>query len=196
MPEQISVGPFKVGFLPISHSIPESSALVIDTPCGRIIHSGDFKLDETPGVGDPFNREDWSSLGLVKALICDSTNVFNRLSGRSEETVKSPIKKLIRNSQGLVVATTFASNIARVRTLAEAGISEGRSVVVLGRAMHKMISAGQETGVLKDFPSTISAEEALDVPRQNLLLIVTGSQGERRAARDHSSNGKFKGSFK
>lgn len=193
MPEQIAVGAFKVGFLPISHSIPESSALVIDTPCGRIIHSGDFKLDETPGVGDPFNREDWSSLGLVKALICDSTNVFNRLSGRSEETVKSPIKKLIRNSQGLVVATTFASNIARVRTLAEAGISEGRSVVVLGRAMHKMISAGQETGVLKDFPSTISAEEALDVPRQNLLLIVTGSQGERRAASAQLSNGKFKG---
>ena len=119
--------------------------------------------------------------------------MFNRLGGRSEENVKSPIKKLIRNSQGLVVATTFASNIARVRTLAEAGISEGRSVVVLGRAMHKMISAGQETGVLKDFPSTISAEEALDVPRQNLLLIVTGSQGERRAASAQLSNGKFKG---
>lgn len=193
MPEQISVGPFKVGFLPISHSIPESSALVIDTPCGRVIHSGDFKLDETPGVGDPFNRKIWSSLGPVKALICDSTNVFNRLAGRSEETVKTPIQKLIRNSQGLVVATTFASNIARVRTLAEAGISEGRSVVVLGRAMHKMISSGQETGVLKDFPNTISAEEASDVPRRNLLLIVTGSQGERRAASAQLSNGKFKG---
>ena len=193
MPEQISVGAFKVGFLPISHSIPESSALVIDTPCGRVIHSGDFKLDETPGVGDPFNRKIWSSLGPVKALICDSTNVFNRLAGRSEETVKTPIQKLIRNSQGLVVATTFASNITRVRTLAEAGISEGRSVVVLGRAMHKMISAGQETGVLKDFPNTISAEEALDVPRGNLLLIVTGSQGERRAASAQLSNGKFKG---
>lgn len=193
MPAQIKAGPFKVGFQPISHSIPESSALIIDTPEGRVVHSGDFKIDETPGIGEPFDRSLWGDLGPVRALVCDSTNVFSRHEGRSEALVGPVIEKEIARAEGLVVATTFASNIARVKTLAQAGVAAGRSVVLLGRAMNRMVQAGRETGVVKNFPATVSPEEARDIPRGNLLILATGSQGERRAATAQLSRGKFQG---
>lgn len=194
-PEQVSAGPFRVSFLPVSHSIPESAALVIDTPKGRIVHTGDFKLDENPVVGEPFDPEQWSEVAKsgVKALVCDSTNVFSGHAGRSESEVGPEITKLVANAEGMVVATTFASNVARVKTLAEAGQRAGRSVVLLGRAMRRMIEAATETGILTDFPKVVSAEEAVDMPRQNLMLIVTGSQGERRAASAQLARGKYRG---
>ncbi|CAD0183502.1 Ribonuclease J 1 [Ruegeria sp. THAF57] len=194
-PEQVSVGPFTVAFLPVSHSIPESAALVIDTPEGRIVHSGDFKLDANPVVGEPFDPDLWAEVAKpgVKALVCDSTNVFSPHGGRSESEVGPEITKLVENASSMVVATTFASNVARVKTLAEAGQKAGRSVVLLGRAMRRMIEAATETGILSDFPKVISAEEAVDVPRQNLMLIVTGSQGERRAASAQLARGKYRG---
>ncbi|WP_171115056.1 ribonuclease J [Ruegeria sp. HKCCA5463] len=194
-PEQVSVGPFTVGFLPVSHSIPESAALVIDTPAGRVVHSGDFKLDAAPVVGEAFDPDLWAEVAKpgIKALVCDSTNVFSTHPGRSESEVGPEIVKLVEGAEGMVVATTFASNVARVKTLAEAGARAGRSVVLLGRAMRRMIEAATETGILADFPKVISAEEALDLPRQNLMLIVTGSQGERRAASAQLARGKYRG---
>ncbi len=194
-PEQVSAGPFTVGFLPVSHSIPESAALVIDTPAGRIVHSGDFKLDANPVVGEAFDPDLWTEVAKsgVKALVCDSTNVFSAHPGRSESEVGPEITKLVESAEGMVVATTFASNVARVKTLAEAGQRAGRSVVLLGRAMRRMIEAATETGILSDFPKVISAEEAVDLPRQNLMLIVTGSQGERRAASAQLARGKYRG---
>lgn len=194
-PEQISVGPFKVGFLPVSHSIPESAALVIDTPEGRIVHTGDFKLDENPIVGEPFDPNLWAEVAKsgVKALVCDSTNVFSPHAGRSESEVGPEITRLVEEASGMVVATTFASNVARVKTLAEAGERAGRSVVLLGRAMRRMIEAATETGILTSFPRVVSAEEAVEMPRQNLMLIVTGSQGERRAASAQLARGKYRG---
>jgi ribonuclease J len=194
-PEQVTAGPFTVGFLPVSHSIPESAALVIDTPEGRIVHSGDFKLDTNPVVGEPFDPDLWADVAKsgVKALVCDSTNVFSSHPGRSESEVGPEITKLVESAEGMVVATTFASNVARVKTLAEAGQRAGRSVVLLGRAMRRMIEAATETGILSDFPKVISAEEAIELPRQNLMLIVTGSQGERRAASAQLARGKYRG---
>ncbi len=194
-PHQQGAGPFQVGFLPISHSIPESSALVIDTPEGRLIHSGDFKIDLTPGVGEAFDPELWAEVCKdgIKALVCDSTNVFSPLPGRSEATLGSEIEKLISGASGMVVATTFASNVARVKTLAVAGDKAGRSIVLLGRAMKRMVEAALETGVMKDFPNTVSPEEARGIPRENLLLLVTGSQGERRAASAQLARGKYQG---
>ncbi len=194
-PETVKAGAFEVGFVPVSHSIPESSALVIDTPQGRIVHTGDFKLDETPGVGEPFDPKLWAEIGKsgVRALVCDSTNVFSPHPGRSEKTVGPAIEELIAGASGMVVATTFASNIARVKTLAEAGKRAGRSVVLLGRAMRRMITAGIETGILVDFPKTIAPEDAPDIPRENLLVLATGSQGERRAATAQLSRGKYMG---
>ncbi len=194
-PEQIQVGPFTVGFLPVSHSIPESAALVIDTPAGRIVHTGDFKLDANPVVGEAFDPDLWAEVAKpgVKALVCDSTNVFSSHPGRSESEVGPEITRLVEEADGMVVATTFASNVARVKTLAEAGQRAGRSVVLLGRAMRRMIEAATETGILSDFPRVVSAEEAVDMPRQNLMLIVTGSQGERRAASAQLARGKYRG---
>jgi ribonuclease J len=192
----IEAGPFRVQFQPVSHSIPESAALVIDTPAGRIVHSGDFKLDENPLVGEPWDPAAFAAIAAeapVRALMCDSTNVFSTHAGRSESTLGVPITELVRKSRGMVVATTFASNVARVRTLAEAGIAAERSVCLLGRAMQKMVKAALETGVLKEFPPILTAEEAVDVPRRNLMLIVTGSQGERRAASAQLSRGKYLG---
>ncbi len=194
-PETVEAGPFKVGFVPISHSIPESSGLVIDTPKGRLVHSGDFKMDTDPIVGEPWDEALWQSIAEpgVQALVCDSTNVFNTHAGRSESGLGAEIEKLISSAKGMVVATTFASNVARVKTLAEAGQKAGRSVCLLGRAMRRMIDAAEETGVLTGFPRTISPEEARDIPRDNVMLIVTGSQGERRAASAQLAQGKYNG---
>ena len=194
-PETVNSGPFTVGFAPISHSIPESSALVIDTPKGRIVHTGDFKIDTNPGVGEPFDHAMFEEIGKdgVLALMCDSTNVFSAHEGRSESTVGPEIEKLVASAKGMVAATTFASNVARVLTLAEAGTRAGRSVCLMGRAMRRMIEAAVETGVLKDFPTVISPEDAKSLPREHLMLIVTGSQGERRAASAQLANGKYQG---
>ncbi|MEM7753741.1 MAG: ribonuclease J [Pseudomonadota bacterium] len=194
-PEQIDAGPFKVGFAPISHSIPESSALIIDTPAGRLVHTGDFKVDETPLVGEAFDEGFWRGIGKdgVHALVCDSTNVMSPLPGRSEASVGPEIVKLVQGAPGMVVATTFASNVARVKTLADAAVEAGRSVCLLGRAMRRMVEASVLTGVVTDFPTTVSPEQAEDIPRENLMLLVTGSQGERRAASAALSRGKYMG---
>ena len=195
-PEVITAGPFEVQFVPVSHSIPESAALVIDTPAGRIVHSGDFKLDRNPIVGEAWDDAAFEAIAAerpVKALMCDSTNVFSPLPGRSESTLGVPLSELIARSSGMVVATTFASNVARLKTLAEAGRSAGRTICLLGRAMKKMVSAGEESGVLQGFPRHIGPEDAQEVPRKNLMLIVTGSQGERRAASAQLARGKYLG---
>ncbi|MEM9551151.1 MAG: ribonuclease J [Pseudomonadota bacterium] len=194
-PEVIEAGPFTVGFLPVSHSIPESGSLILDTPAGRLIHTGDFKLDAAPVVGEPFDPELWAEVSKpgVRALICDSTNVFSTHAGRSESELGPNIEKLVAEADGMVVATTFASNVARLKTLAEAGRAAGRSIVLMGRAMRRMIEVAVETGVLGDFPSVVSAEDARDIPRANLMLLVTGSQGERRAASAQLARGKYQG---
>ncbi len=194
-PETVQAGPFSVGFLPISHSIPESSALVIDTPQGRLIHTGDFKLDKNPVLGEAWDPELWGevSKGGVKALICDSTNIFSPDAGKSESLVGPEIEKLVKTAPQMLVATTFASNVARVKTLAEAGARAGRSICLLGRAMRRMVEAAVETGVLDSFPPVIGPEDAVQIPRDNVMLLVTGSQGERRAASAQLARGKFHG---
>lgn len=196
-PEVTRTGPFTVQFVPVSHSIPESAALIIDTPAGRIVHTGDFKLDGTPVVGDPFDPILWHDIAGegrgIKVLACDSTNIFTPHPGRSEAVLANPILEWVMAQKNLVVATTFASNIARLKTLAEAAIASGRKVCLLGRAMRRMVSVGLETGVLTDFPDTISPDEAAGLPRNQVMLIVTGSQGERRAASAQLSRGRYLG---
>ena len=194
-PEALELGPFRVQFFPVAHSLPEASGVVIDTPAGRVVHSGDFKADRTPGVGEPHDPELLAQVGRsgVKALLCDSTNVMNKHAGRSEATLTDPIAQLMRDARGMVVATTFASNVARLKTLAVAAHEAGRSVCLMGRAMLRMTQVATEAGILKDFPPTISPDAAKDVPRENLLLIVTGSQGERRAASAQLARGTYMG---
>lgn len=196
-PDVTEAGPFRVQYVPISHSIPESSALIIDTPAGRILHTGDFKLDVSPVVGEAFDPMLWQEIGAegdgVKVLACDSTNIFSTHPGRSESLLATPILEWVMAQRGMVVATTFASNVARLKTLAEAARVSGRKVCLLGRAMRRMVAVGLETGVLTDFPETISADDAARLPRHEVLLIVTGSQGERRAASAQLSRGRYLG---
>ena len=194
-PSQIEIGAFQVAFIPISHSIPESSGLLISTPAGRIIHTGDFKMDETPMVGEAFDPALWEEVSKdgVKALVCDSTNVFSEHAGRSEASLGKNIEALVASAPEMVVATTFASNVARVKTLAEAGVRAGRSICLMGRAMRTMVEASIETGVLKDFPTVVTPEDAKSIPRVHLMLLATGSQGERRAATAQLAHGKFQG---
>ena len=194
-PSTVEAGPFRVGFAPISHSIPESSALVIDTPLGRIVHSGDFKIDREPVVGDVFDEAALGALAEpgVAALMCDSTNVLSPHAGRSESSIASSIESLIACCGGMFVATTFASNVARVKTLADAGARAGRSICLLGRAMTQMVEAARASGVLTEFPATISPDEAAGLAGEAVMLIVTGSQGEPRAASAQLSRGPFRG---
>ena len=195
-PATVEVGPFKVQFVPVSHSIPESSALVIDTPAGRIFHSADFKIDHTPVVGEGWDDARIAEIVAerpVKAMTCDSTNVFSTHEGRSEATLAEPLTELIKSCSGMVVATTFGSNVARLKTLALAARAADRTICVLGRSMKRMLSASEEAAVLSGFPKTVSPDEALEVPRRNLMLLVTGSQGERRAASAQLSRGKYLG---
>jgi ribonuclease J len=194
-PDWRQAGPFRVQFVPVSHSIPETSALLIETPAGRVLHSADFKIDRTPGVGEPFEDEVFAQIGLegVRVLTCDSTNIFVEHPGRSEAVLIDPLRDLIAGATGLVATTTFASNLARVKTLAEAGVAAGRSVCLLGRAMREMVATAQEAGVMARLPGLVSPEQAVQLAGENLLLIVTGTQGERRAASAQLSRGKYLG---
>ncbi len=177
-------GGFSVEFLPITHSIPEASSLAIRTPVGTVVHTGDFKLDPEPLLGPPADLAPFRALGQegVLALACDSTNVF--LPGRSgsEMELVANLERVIAAAPRAVAATTFASNVSRLRTLAQAAVNTGRSVVVAGRAMRRMIEVAVETGVLTDFPTVTPEDRIDDIPADNLFYLVTGSQGEGRAA--------------
>ena len=189
-PTFVEAGPFRVAFVPISHSIPESAGLAIDTPMGRVLHSGDFKIDETPVVGEPFDKALWAEVARdgVKALVCDSTNVFSPRPGRSEASIANDLEAFVRGASGMIVATTFASNVARLKTLATAAERAGRRVCLLGRAMQRMVQVAKEEGLLTGFPETVPPEDVSGLPRDKVLLLVTGSQGERRAASAQLAN--------
>ncbi len=194
-PATVQAGPFKVGFVPVAHSIPECSSLLIETPAGRILHSADFKTDPEPVVGEAFDPELFRSIGDlgIRAMTCDSTNIFSPHPGRSEAGLAQPIQALMAEAEGLVVATTFASNVARLKTLAEAGRAAGREVIVLGRAMNTMLKTAKATEVLASFPPTLDPLDADTIPRHRLLVLATGSQGERRAASAQLAAGKYMG---
>ncbi len=191
----VEAGPFSVEFLPVSHSVPESSALVIEVGGTRIIHTGDLKLDRDPVIGSAFNPELWSRAaeGGVRMLACDSTNIFSDQPGRSESSVGPHLKVLFRETGGLIAATTFASNLARLHQLAEAAVVSGRSVVLLGRAMERLTEIGKSTGICDRLPGSIDLDQARRMPRDKLVLLTTGSQGEMRSATTQLAHGKFRG---
>ena len=192
-PDSVVLESFEISFVPISHSIPEASSLLINTPVGSIFHTGDFKIDRTPVLGDTFNNDLMIEIEKqnILALVCDSTNVFSEKPGRSEQSLNSEITKLMKSQSGVVVATTFASNVARLLTLAKCAQSAGRSILVIGRAMQTMISTATNVGLLTDFPSTISIEDSLSLPRSNIFILATGSQGEGRAASAQLARDKY-----
>ena len=180
----IEAGPFKVGYITLTHSIPEPNALAIDTPLGTILHTGDWKIDPEPQLGEQTDIEALTALGDegVLAMVCDSTNVFVDGESGSEGVVRRNLIELIGGLTGRVAVTTFASNVARVATVIEAARQAGRSVCLVGRSMHKITDAAIATGVIEDLPDLISEDQAGSLPDDNLLFLCTGSQGEARAA--------------
>jgi ribonuclease J len=178
------LGPFGFRYMPLAHSIPEGNALVIDTPYGRIFHTGDWKLDDRPLLGVPSTPEQLTAVGDqgVLALVCDSTNVFNPESSGSEGTVREGLLEVVKNAKARVLVTTFASNAARLQTLGEVANATGRSVCVAGRSLDRIISTAKSAGYLRDFPPTVDWDDVMDMPRDKVMIIATGGQGEARAA--------------
>ncbi|MEH3107680.1 MAG: ribonuclease J [Sphingomonas fennica] len=178
------LGPFHVSFVPLAHSIPEGNGLLIDTPYGRVFHTGDWKLDEAPLLGAPSTADELSAIGDegVLALVCDSTNVFNDEASGSEAAVREGLDAVVQAATGRVLVTTFASNAARVQTLGEVARDTGRQLCVAGRSLDRIVKVAKAAGYLKDFPPTIDFDAAMKLPPRDVLIVATGGQGEARAA--------------
>jgi ribonuclease J len=186
-----SMGSFDCRLVPLAHSIIEMSAVVIDTPYGRIFHTGDWKLDENPVVGTPSTQADLEAIGKdgVLALVCDSTNVFNKDDSGSEGSVKADLLNAVKSAQGRVLITTFASNGARLQTLADVARESGRKLCFAGRSLHRIIDAAKANGYLKNMPDTIDMEMVAGLKRKDVMVVATGGQGEARAALGRIADG-------
>jgi len=178
------LGPFGLKYIPLAHSIPEGNALLIDTPYGRIFHTGDWKLDDTPQLGDPSTEAELRAIGDrgVLALVCDSTNVFQEAPSGSELGVRRGLDDVIQDADCRVLVTTFASNAARLKTLGHVAQDTGRQVCVAGRSLDRILRVAKSVGYLTDFPPIIDFDEAMKLPRREVMIIATGGQGEPRAA--------------
>jgi len=181
---RFTVGPFDMELITLTHSIPEPNAIAIRTPAGTVLHTGDWKFDPGPVIGDPPDKEALSKLGDegVLALICDSTNVFTPGESGSEADLLDSLSNLIGECQGRVVVACFATNVARLKTIARAAAVNGRDVVLAGRSLWRINDAARENGYLSDISAFIDEEDAGHIPNGKLLIICTGSQGEPRAA--------------
>jgi ribonuclease J len=181
---RLSLGPFDVEFVAMSHSIPESTALAIHTPVGTVVHSGDWKIDQHPGASWVTDWERLQAIGDegVMALVCDSTNATRGGESPSESDVAATLKELISSAKGRVAVTTFASNVSRIRSVAEAALACGREVVAVGRAMDRVIQVALECGYLEETPAFRGADAYGYLPRDKVVCLLTGSQGEPRAA--------------
>jgi ribonuclease J len=179
-----SIGPFDVEFVPVAHSIPEACALAIRTEAGTVVHSGDWKTDPTPVVGLPTDDKRLREIGDegVLALVSDSTNIFREGTSPSELEVAATLKELILAAPARVAVTTFASNVARIRAVAMAAQAADREVVVVGRAMDRVVDVARELGMLDGLKAFRGADAYGYLPRDKVVALLTGSQGEPRAA--------------
>ncbi len=181
---RVDIGPFNVEFIPVAHSIPESHALAIHTEIGTVLHTGDWKIDPTPIIGPPIDEKRLRELGDagLLALVGDSTNAVRDGRSPSEAEVAKTIVELVKRAKGRVAVTTFASNVARVRAVAEAAKAADREVVVVGRAMDRVVQVARETGYLDGVQNFRSPDLYGHFPPDKVLALCTGSQGEPRAA--------------
>ncbi|MBP9829173.1 MAG: ribonuclease J [Proteobacteria bacterium] len=191
---RVQIGSFDVEYITLTHSIPEPNALAIRTEHGCVLHTGDWKIDPQPLLGETTNKNRLKEIGKegVLSLICDSTNVFDKGSTGSEGEVRDELEKVIAQiPNGRIAVCCFSSNVARVESIAYSAKKNGRKVALLGRSLEKMIRAATLSGYLKGLPGFIRADQAMDMPRDKVLFICTGSQGEGRSAltriaqRDH-----------
>ena len=182
--EPFSMGPFDLEFISVTHSIPESCAWLIETSQGRVLHSGDWKIDRTPMLGQGFNEKRFREIGDkgVDVLVCDSTNVLREGHSPSEKDVAVTLSDIVAHAKGRIAVTTFASHVERISCAVKAARSAGREVVIAGRAMRNTIEAARKCGYLKDAGAFLDEDAFGYLPRDKIMLLCTGSQGEPRAA--------------
>ena len=184
MGSRFNIGPFDVELVTMAHSIPEPNALLIRTHPARVFHSGDWKIDPDPIAGPPMDAAKVEAFGKegCDVLVCDSTNAIREGVSPSEADVAKTLRSLVGEAKGRVAVTTFASNVARILSVAEAARAADRELVVVGRAMHRVILAAQETGYIDPSYRFLSDEDYGYLPRDKVVALCTGSQGESRAA--------------
>ena len=187
----IELGPFGIELVTLTHSIPEPNALAIRTPLGTLLHTGDWKIDPDPLVGEVTDEAALRKLGDegVLAMICDSTNVFSPGRSGSEATVRESLIELIGTLRGRIAVTAFASNVARLESVAHAAAAHGRHVVLVGRSMQRVVAAAKASGYLTDMADFIDERDAGWLPPETVLYLCTGSQGEPRAALSRIASG-------
>ncbi|MEM9624845.1 MAG: ribonuclease J [Pseudomonadota bacterium] len=182
--ERFQVGPFDCGLVHMTHSIPEANALTIRTPLGNLLHTGDWKLDPAPLLGEVTDGDSLASFGEegVLAMVADSTNVLTPGTSGSEADVRDSLTDLVAKLPNRVVITTFASNVARLETAIKVAAASGRQVCAVGRSIKRMLQVAAEVGYLKDLPPLVDEKTAAQLPRDKVLWVATGCQGEQRAA--------------
>lgn len=191
----LELSPFKCTFIHVAHSIPQAVSTVIETSYGRVVHSGDWNLDPTPVIDTPTDEAAFRRAGDkgVLAYIGDSTNAPQAGRAGTESDVVEGLEQVFKTAQGKILVTIFASNIGRVQSIARAAENVGRSVCILGRSLHRMVSCAHDCGYLKDAQSFVSEEDILTLPSDKILFVVTGSQGESQAALGRIARGDWRG---
>jgi ribonuclease J len=182
--ERFVLGAFTLELVSVTHSIPQANALYIKTDVGTVFHSGDWKIDRSPMLGEPFNDASFAKIGKegVDVLVCDSTNCLREGFSPSEKDVAASLADILKHSQGRVAVTTFASHVERIYSVVKAARAADREVVLAGRAMRNTIEAARACGMLRDAGAFLDEEEFGYLPPDKVLLLCTGSQGEPRAA--------------
>ena len=190
--ERFSIGPFDLEFISTTHSIPEPNAIALRTKLGTVVHTGDFKIDRKPIIGETFDSGTLSRIGDegILAVVCDSTNVFEEQESGSESLLGDTFDKIIAKTKGIVGLTTFASNVARIQTAVEAAIRNDRHAVLIGRSLIRTVQVARAAGYLNELPDFIAEKDVGLLPRDKVLLICTGSQGEPRGALSRISDGQ------
>ena len=188
---QLTLGPFEIDFVTLTHSIPEPNGLAIRTPLGLVWHTGDWKIDPDPLIGETTDEAKLRAMAEegILAMVCDSTNVFVEGTTGSEAEVRVKLTEVIKKCTGKVAVTAFASNVARVETALKAARAAGRTPCLVGRSMHRIFAAAQSVGLLQDVPQVIDEDEARDLSDEKVLYLCTGSQGEQRAALSRIARG-------
>ncbi len=182
--DRINVGPFSIEAVGVNHSIPEPMSLVIRTPLGNVIHTGDWKIDHAPSLGPLTDETRFRELGDegVLALMCDSTNAMRDGVSPSEQQVSDGLRQIIETAEGRVAITTFSSNVGRIRSIAQAAEAAGREVLLLGSSLKRVVAVAADIGLMEGVKPFIAEDEFGYIPRDKVVVILTGSQGEPRAA--------------
>ncbi len=191
---RITLGPFDMELVTLTHSIPEPNGLLIRTPAGMVLHTGDWKIDPEPLIGAPTDAGALMAAGEegVLAMVCDSTNVLTEGEAGSEAGVRGELIKLVGEQDGRVAVAAFASNVARLQSAVEAAEQNGRTVCLVGRSMHRMMGAARHVGLFANAKPFIDEEDAAALPKNKVLYLCTGSQGEPRAALSRIASGSHR----